>query len=648
MRKRGQLSIFIVFGLILLFGLLFFLFQDRLIKSEVVETSILPQEILPVKDFIESCVAQVGEESVIRLGEQGGYLYYPSFIANDPLASISPNGFTSVPYWYLFGQNRVPELLDMEEDLSKYMNDRLPVCLRNFEDFKNQFKVTELSPISTLVSIANEEVDYDIEYTLKIEKLRAEDEYFLKTFKVGIPARLKRVYEFARLILEAENEKMFLENITLDLMAADPRVPFTGLEFACAEKTWYLPEVREQVGKTLQSQLPLIRFKNSRHRPFQEVPEAYQRLADLTIEDIWRGERPENVPDDAYQYFHYFIDISNRDFSDLSARVDYNPEWGLDMQARPSDGGLMRATSGEGDKEFLRFLCFQFYHFTYDVQYPVLISVRDDLSFGGDGLVMKFSTPVQLIHNAPDRRDRGSNFFYTTGGGGNYCDGGGPEVDIRAKGRVDEFTNVDIKGVNISYDCFKYRCELGQTVADGGIYRARANLPSGCSGGYLIAEKEGYLRTRKQLEASRTDIEMKKLQKIQVDVRKHQSTSLRTPRLLDSWDSAVISLYDRESDYRIFADLGVNKSSQLEFIYEDTTYEAEMFLIDNLDETLYGGFRGNVTISKDMLNSEQVVFHVLEQVPKPFGLTAGAEMIRFLNEDTEYKTLLQPTSEGNR
>ena len=183
------------------------------------------------------------------------------------------------------------------------------------------------------------------------------------------------------------------------------------------------------------------------------------------------------MPADAYEYFHYYLDITKADYSDLGVRIEYNPDWGMEIAARPSDGGILRTATGQGDKDFLRALCFQFYHFTYDVNYPVLITIRDDDSFSGRGYRMRFALPVQIIHNAPDRADRGTNLFET--GGTTYCDSDGPLADIRVKGSEDGFSGIDLDGVDLTYDCLKYQCPIGTTQADGGIFRLRTKLPSG-------------------------------------------------------------------------------------------------------------------------------------------------------------------------
>lgn len=641
MQKRGQLSAFIVVGVIILLGVLAYLYIEGRAKTEVIESPILPQELLPVKSFVEDCIAQTGREAVMRMGEQGGYLYFPDYIAKDPSAYMSPNGFTKIPFWFYLGKNRMPALLDMQEDLSRYMNEQLPLCLNEFVDFEQQFTIEPLAPISTLTTIAEDHVNMDVEYALRVERPRDRDEYFIKSFNINIPVRLKRAYDFAQLLLLAENTNTFLENITLDLMAMNPSIPFTGLDFSCSAKQWSLRTIRSELQETLESQMPLVRFKNTNHRPFLEDPSAYEHVRAYTIEDIARGNLPENVPADAYQYFHYFIDVTARDYRDLSANVGYDSSYGLDLQVRPSDGNVLRSSSGQGDENFLRFLCFQFHHFTYDLQYPVIISVRDDLSFAGDGYLLRFALPVQIIHNAPDRADKGSNFF-SLPGTQDSCNNDGPEVDIRAKGRVNGFDNMDIDGVNFTYDCFSYRCELGTTRADGGIFRLRTNLPSGCSKGYLIAEKAGYLTQRAQLLDLRQNVELEALKTVNAFALKHSRSNLGSTKTLESWDSVVLSLRNDEEEFTAYAEITAQSPAQLELLAKDAQYVADIMLIDTLDDVIYGGFKGNITITEEMIGSGAITFHVIEQIPKPFNMEDSSELIVYLQEGS-YAQALAPS-----
>ena len=47
--------------------------------------------------------------------------------------------------------------------------------------------------------------------------------------------------------------------------------------------------------------------------------------------------------------------------------------------------------------------------------------------------------------------------------------------------------------------CIKYYCPLGLTRADRGSYRLVTQLPDACENPFIIAEKEGYLKSKKQL-----------------------------------------------------------------------------------------------------------------------------------------------------
>src|SRR3989344_7553316 len=91
--KRGQVTLFIIVGLIILIivGFLLFLRSDAL-KSKLglgrTSAIIVPEQLKPVKNNIDGCVKQVGEEAINILSLQGGYIKLPQDIM--PRSAVNP------------------------------------------------------------------------------------------------------------------------------------------------------------------------------------------------------------------------------------------------------------------------------------------------------------------------------------------------------------------------------------------------------------------------------------------------------------------------------------------------------------------------------------------------------------------------------
>ena len=84
MNKRGQVVVFIIIGVVILMGVGAILFINNYVVEQKVSqaarpiTQELPSELEPVRVFTENCIKTVGEQALIRLGQQGGYIY-PEF-----------------------------------------------------------------------------------------------------------------------------------------------------------------------------------------------------------------------------------------------------------------------------------------------------------------------------------------------------------------------------------------------------------------------------------------------------------------------------------------------------------------------------------------------------------------------------------------
>ena len=110
MRRKGQVTIFIILGILLLaiVGLLFYF--KTLTITETFETEgrpvtvTVPQEFIAIQEYTETCLGSIAEQGLKILGQQGGYINPEDvgvYSASDPTNSDGLKvGSLSVPFWH--------------------------------------------------------------------------------------------------------------------------------------------------------------------------------------------------------------------------------------------------------------------------------------------------------------------------------------------------------------------------------------------------------------------------------------------------------------------------------------------------------------------------------------------------------------------
>ena len=640
--KSGQITIFVIVGIVILLVSALVLYVSNI--EDYTPAISVPSEVRPVHDYVTGCLDSVGRDGLLLLGEQGGYIYLPDEIdAEQSYLSPDGTGIIKIPYWYYRGSSRVPKLGFMEQQHEKYIENNLRSCLNNFSSFSDEYEISEESGVNVDTRIDDEGVKTEMNYHLEIQ-IKGENEVKeIRRYIKDFPVDLKSIHNFANQTMNSENEDMFLEETTVDFMAMHPDIPFTGLIFYCGTLNWEVDEIKEELQDLLYYNYPRARFKNVNHTPFEAPMGVYEELEKYTIEDIHQGNLPaKDKPSDAYDYFNLYWETADSDFDNLDAKVLYNPRYGMDIRARPSVGGMMTSNSMQGASEYLSFLCINLYHFTYDVEYPVIFSVRDFNAFKGEGYTFKFASPVIIDHNEGKREALDfKDFTETSDPVTDYCgEKSEQDVYITAKGVKGGYINQPLKNVNIKYDCIKFICDLGTTDVMGGSYRLRTNMPTSCTGGFVEAAKDGYLTTRKQYDGSNNfEIVMPKLKDYNVSVVKNKDGKKNAETSLRDSERVLIHLVSNEYDYSLYEIYDKNSSLSISLIAEDTNYTLDMILMDEDSEEIVGGYRDVWETELDeMLETEKLKLHVTY----PFVRPAQHELLRDLYSNETYKDMLEP------
>ena len=211
--KRGQITAFIIVGLVLLFSIIILSVMKD--ESMMFPGTPVQPELEPLAEYTIQCVEEVGESAIRLLGMGGGYLETPNEIAINPLEYVSI-GPIKLPLWYYEGESRIPTKEGLETQISSYVVERINNCLNDYEDFQAQYDMDLVGEISAETLVTSESVDVTLTYPLKVVTKVEFKEMDLPPIRARIPIRLGKVFELAAAINEYENTEFFLEKLTND------------------------------------------------------------------------------------------------------------------------------------------------------------------------------------------------------------------------------------------------------------------------------------------------------------------------------------------------------------------------------------------------------------------------------------------------
>ncbi len=161
-RKRGQVTLFIILGIIIVSLILIFTIfrtkiSEKISEIKVGEELALPPELRIVKNNIEDCISTLGMAALYYLGIQGGYI-----------GEINPSleyGSLDVAYYYYKGNKNIPTKKNMETAVENYIRKYLKECVNVPKDFE-----VETGAIKPEVEIGDEVVVIDVYWPVSIKK----------------------------------------------------------------------------------------------------------------------------------------------------------------------------------------------------------------------------------------------------------------------------------------------------------------------------------------------------------------------------------------------------------------------------------------------------------------------------------------------
>lgn len=193
--RKGQVTIFIISGLVLVAVTLLLmqgraLFMEKVEKASIVESVKVPAEVSDVNEDLKACVKKLCSEAVFTLGQQGGH------------AELLNNGFvvngSIVGYNFAEGEVLLPEKEVIEKTIADYISHYINLCVSP-EQYKGY--IFEFDKPLTDVTIEEDEINVAVNYNLNI--VREEKEFSLSDRNlISIPLRFGSLYMVAKEILD--------------------------------------------------------------------------------------------------------------------------------------------------------------------------------------------------------------------------------------------------------------------------------------------------------------------------------------------------------------------------------------------------------------------------------------------------------------
>ena len=188
MEKRGQVTTYVLLGILILFVAIGALYIRPSLTQEVKDVS-RQSQTENVKGYVYACIQETLPAGLFLIGAQGGYL------------NVQPNSVQTetinVAYGSVQGKNTLPSTTHIESEISTYIEEYLPLCT----EF-SRFQGVTITPegVEAQTTITNDNIRVKVRYPLTMRKdqqtTTLRDEY-----EVTVPIRLSKIINVANTVV---------------------------------------------------------------------------------------------------------------------------------------------------------------------------------------------------------------------------------------------------------------------------------------------------------------------------------------------------------------------------------------------------------------------------------------------------------------
>jgi len=415
--KKGQITLFIIIGILILFIVLTYLYLTTRTAEEsgaaqIEVTSELATYIAPINKYVEACILDLGAEAFKELGSHGGYidmqdydltqrhfnlsqtLYESDALYTFPLTQSNP-----VPYWFYLAsktdkcsncrlETQKPKIVDIEYQVNRYIVRHLYSCLAGFEPFVKQgLRFTSPDPlVNTTITQSN----IFINVTLPIQATKEGVVLEFAEFVVDLNLDFSNIYELAALISYYQYQTLRLEQVLMNLISAysgpdrDKLPPLGWMDLGAHKTTWDINNVKEKLrNDVFAANIALVQINQT-----------------FGATKVYVNQTINQIP-----YDTFFWEIFNTsEFENISVSFIYDPIWDFYLDITPRTRRTLKPTMHKQIFPFAIAPSMQAntYEFFYDIALPVLVVLRShDPFYNEKGYTFVFA----LEANVRDNRD---------------------------------------------------------------------------------------------------------------------------------------------------------------------------------------------------------------------------------------------------
>ncbi|MFO8016672.1 MAG: hypothetical protein R6U32_06205 [Candidatus Woesearchaeota archaeon] len=221
--KRGQMTIFIIVGVVILVivGLVLYFMSEKedYGLGEDIDTS-------SVSLFVEKCAEQTAKDAVVYTGLRGGF---PSYHNGAYFAGIQ------IPHYFQYTMDLSPNITDVEKTLEYYMDNSLKQCTEDFESFVQKGYDIDEGDVNSSVMIGEEKVVFDIDYPVTFTQEGTTET--VSDFSAETDARIPLMLDAAKEYMRSQEEAPRLFRIgSLMSIVRDKGLKFEVIETGDKER----------------------------------------------------------------------------------------------------------------------------------------------------------------------------------------------------------------------------------------------------------------------------------------------------------------------------------------------------------------------------------------------------------------------------
>lgn len=602
--RRAQVTIFIILGLVILLSAAIFIF----LKNGIIQpntNNLIPDEIKPIQQYTESCVSSITNDAAFLMMHQGGYItperMIPEWSYDKPY--LDTQSF-KIPLWYYQSRPANIPLVHypdfsytlLENQMSAFIDERLPSCLNNFTQFKDKYDIKAIADANgksgpkANVTINANDITVSVNYPLEITEKQASKVTRLSDFRVKVDSSLGRLFRLAYQIILQENNQQFLEILTDDMIASSGYLPYEGMNFDCSPKRWQFADVKSYIQTLISVNIRFLMFEGTKYDTTQ------------------------------YDYYNknYKWNIGTTDFSDIRVNTLYQPSWGLNLDVKPRQGNTIKPIELDFAPAISN--CLKIYHHKYSLEYDVMFQLIDTKNPENQFF---FATPVYMKDNLPNRGNGviswppDVNQLDST----QYCSNTSTETVVvwdQLSGKLadypnqpvdkqfyplkvivsDAYTRQPLYNASIKFQCVGFTCNdwgITDYPMINGLYTGeppmlKKSFPE-CVNGAIIADKDGYFEgtaqhtTSQETSGDQVMVDLVKKLPKRFTLRVEQdSMGSKSVRPLLATESALVIVNSPDinfEQYLVFDSTGPAPNQDFFLALGDYNYNVDIKLIDN-------------------------------------------------------------------